>query len=276
MAGISDYIEQFVLDKLKRFNEGRASDKGAYYILLPTPKTAYYTLWYYNPKAVHHLSVFVGNLDINAIGSVNKAMKTIANSYSTLHIVTHIEPAPDNGDDIILFGKYRGYHLHEIYLIDPKYVCWIADKYEPKVKSEQRFKELAVTYRNIYLDLHTSRIYKVPVSQHVGTVGEKLTDFTLTVVRVRVEDNPYKTQIIRGTPHFYVDQKIIATDKSGNLFFFTIKATDRSLQSGVLSNAAHAYQPGETLKFKSAKVLKHYLSSTIKYTKLGYLKLVGS
>lgn len=35
MSNISDYIEQFVLDKLNMFNEGRNEDKGVYYILLP-------------------------------------------------------------------------------------------------------------------------------------------------------------------------------------------------------------------------------------------------
>lgn len=273
MAGISDYIEQFVLDKLKRFNEGRSSGKGVYYILLPTVKTAYYTLWFYNPKAIYHFFVFIGDLDINAMSSVNKAIKILTNTYSTLQIINQITPGPDNGDDIILFGKYRGYHLHEIYTIDPRYVCWIADKYEPHVKSEQRFKELAETYRNIYLDLQTYRIYKTPVSQHIGTIGDKLTSLVLTISRVRIEDNPYKTKVVGGTPYFYVDQKIVATDNAGNLYFFTIKATDRSLQSGVLNNAAHAYQSGEKLLVKSAKVLKHYTSRNIKYTKLGYLKL---
>ena len=40
-------------------------------------------------------------------------------------------------------------NLHDIYTIDPRYVVWIADKYEPHVKSEMRFKELAVTYSKI-------------------------------------------------------------------------------------------------------------------------------
>lgn len=273
MAGMSDYIEQFVWDKLNRFNEGRSSGKGVYYILLPNDKTAYYTLWFYNPKAVYHFFVYIGNLEINAMSSVNKAMKMLTNTYSTLHIIDQLALAPDNGDDIILFGKYRGHHLHEIYAIDPRYVCWIADKYEPRVKSEYRFKELAETYRHIYLDLQTRRIYKTPVSQYIGTVGDKLTDLVLTVSRVRAEDNPYKTKIVGGTPHFYVDQKIVAADNAGNLYFFTIKATDRSLQSGVVSNSDHVYQAGEKLLVKSAKVLKHYTSRTIKYTKLGYLKI---
>ncbi len=38
MDNISGYIEQFVLDKLNTFNEGRNTDKGMYFILLPNKK----------------------------------------------------------------------------------------------------------------------------------------------------------------------------------------------------------------------------------------------
>lgn len=273
MSSITDYIEQFVLDKLNVFNEGRNTDKGVYYILLPNTKTAYYTLWFHNPTAVHHPYVFLSTLDVNAIHSVEKAMKSVINSFTRLDIMLKIDSISHNGDDIVTFGKYRGYRLHEVAIIDPKYVTWIADKYEARFSNEQRFKELAATYTWVYRDLNTSRKNKLPVSRFVGTPGDKLEDLHLTITRVRVEDNPYKTRAIRGTTHFYVDQKIIATDESGNFFFFTIRATDRSLVSGTLSNADHAYQAGEKLHLHSAKVLKHYVSRNIKYTKLGYIRL---
>ena len=156
--------------------------------------------------------------------------------------------------------------------IDPKYVTWIANKYEARVQSERRFKELAATYSWVYQDLNTSRMHKVPVSSFIGTIDEKLNDLHLSVRRVKVEDNPYKTRSVRGTTHFYVDQKIVASDESGNLFFFTIRASDRSLESGKLSNADHAYQAGEIMHIRSAKVIKHYTSRNIRYTKLGYIK----
>ena len=79
--------------------------------------------------------------------------------------------------------------MHDIYTIDPRYVVWIADKYEPHVKSEMRFKELAVTYSKIYLDLQTRKKYKMPVSRFVGTPGEKLSDLKLTITKVRIEDD---------------------------------------------------------------------------------------
>ena len=272
MSNISDYIEQFVLDKLNMFNEGRNEDKGVYYILLLNEKTAYYTLWFYNPAAEYHPNIFLSTLDVNAINSVGKAMKAVANSFVKLTVKIRIESISHNADDMISFGKYRGYHLFEVALIDPKYVTWIANKYEAHVQSERRFKELAATYSWVYQDLNTSRIHKMPVSRFVGTIDEKLTDLHLTIRQIKIEDNPYKTRVIRGTTHFYVDQKVIAADDSENLFFFTIRATDRSLESGKLSNSDHAYQVGEKLYIRSAKVIKHYASRNIRYTKLGYVK----
>lgn len=272
MDNISGYIEQFVLDKLNTFNEGRNTDKGMYFILLPNEKTAYYTLWFYNPAAEFHPNVFLSTLDMNAINSVEKAMKTTTNSFARLTIKMRLESISHNADDIVSFGKYRSYHLFEVAAIDPKYVTWIANKYEARVQSERRFKELAATYSWVYQDLNTSRMHKVPVSRFIGTIDEKLNDLHLSVRRVKVEDNPYKTRSIRGTTHFYVDQKIVASDESGNLFFFTIRASDRSLESGKLSNADHAYQAGEIMHIRSAKVIKHYTSRNIRYTKLGYIK----
>jgi len=272
MDNISGYIEQFVLDKLNTFNEGRNTDKGVYFILLPNEKTAYYTLWFYNPAAEFHPNVFLSTLDVNAINSVEKAMKTTANSFARLTIKMRLESISHNADDIVSFGKYRSYHLFEVAAIDPKYVTWIANKYEARVQSERRFKELAATYSWVYQDLNTSRMHKVPVSRFIGTINEKLNDLHLSVRRVKVEDNPYKTRSVRGTTHFYVDQKIVASDESGNLFFFTIRASDRSLESGKLSNADHAYQAGEIMHIRSAKVIKHYTSRNIRYTKLGYIK----
>ena len=199
-------------------------------------------------------------------------MKTTTNSFARLTIKMRLESISHNADDIVSFGKYRSYHLFEVAAIDPKYVTWIANKYEARVQSERRFKELAATYSWVYQDLNTSRMHKVPVSRFIGTIDEKLNDLHLSVRRVKVEDNPYKTRSIRGTTHFYVDQKIVASDESGNLFFFTIRASDRSLERGKLSNADHAYQAGEIMHIRSAKVIKHYTSRNIRYTKLGYIK----
>lgn len=271
-SGITKEIEKIIWEKLDSFNQGRSSEKGRYYILLPNQKTLYYTLWFYNPASIYHSFIYLSNLELNAIGSVNKALKAVSNSFLTLSIIREIDSPLDNGDDLITFGKYKGHHLQDIYTIDPKYILWIADKYQPHVKSEYRFKELAVTYSQVYLDLQTRRRYKIPVSQYVGTLGEKLTDLHLTITRVRIEDDFYKTKVIDGIAYFYVDQLITAVDTAGNLFLFAFKATNRSLTSRTLPAGVRAYQPGEKVRISSAKILKHVELRNIKYTKLGYLK----
>ena len=106
-SGISGEIQKMILDKLNTFNRGKTSDKGRYYILLPTSKTLYYTLWFFTPSATYHPTVYLANLDLNAISSVNKAIKMVSNSFLPLFITTDIKDSPDNGDDIISFGKYR-------------------------------------------------------------------------------------------------------------------------------------------------------------------------
>ncbi len=272
MSGMSGEIRNMILDKLNAFNRGKTSDKGRYYILLPTPKSLYYTLWFFMPSAVYHPTIYLANLDLNVISSVNKAIKMLSNSFLPLYITTDIKDSPDNGDDIISFGKYRGYHLRDIYTIDPRYVVWIADKYEPRVKSEIRFKELAVAYSKIYIDLQTHKKYKIPVSRFVGMPGEKLSDLRLTITKVRIEDDPFRTQIIRGTEYFYVDQLLTAADIAGNYFLARIKAKDRSLTTRTLPPSAHAFQVGEILALASAKVLKHIEYRTVKYTLICYIK----
>lgn len=271
-SGITQEIEKIILQKLDSFNQGRSSEKGRYYILLPNEKTLYYTLWFYSPASVYHSFIYLSPLELNAIGSVNKAVKMVSNSFLCLSILREIDSTLDNGDDLITFGKYKGHHLQDIYTIDPKYVLWIADKYQPRVKSEYRFKELAVTYSRAYLDLQTRRRYKIPISQFVGTPGEKLTHLSLTITRVILEDDFYKTKVTNGVPYFYVYQLITAVDTAGNLFLFAFKATDRSLASRTLPAGSRAYQPGEKVKISSAKILKHVELRNIKYTKLGYLK----
>lgn len=276
IISINSEVERVITEKLEAFNIGKSSEKGRYYILTPNGRTVYYTLWFYNPSATYYHFVFLEMLELNIASSLNKAMKIVANSYLALMITNHTDELFDtptnNGDDIITFGKYRGHTLQEIYTIDPRYISWLADKYEPRVRNDYRFKELATTYNRIYFDLHTSRKYKANRSRYVGKPGEKLTDFILTVTRVRIEDDPYKTSVVQGTAYFYVDQTITAIDSTGNLYLFTIKANGRSLQSRTLNSYAHPYKPGEKLSVASAKVLKHFESRSVKYTRIGYIK----
>lgn len=274
LSTLSDEVQYLIREKLNKFNQDRSTDNERYYILTPTNKSLYYTLLLYRPEAEYHPYIYLSNLDLNAIASINKAIRILSNSYYPLYIVESLDRPADNGDDIILFGKYRGRHLADIYQLNAKYILWIADNYQPKTRSEHRFKEIAVSYSKAYLDLQTGRKYKKPFSHHVGSPGEKLTHLELTITRVRVEDDSFKTRLIDGIEYFYVDQLITAVDSVGNLFVFTVKARDRSLVSRTLSPGTHAYQVGEKIRLESAKVLKHFESHQVKYTRLGYLRFI--
>jgi len=272
-SDITAEVYKLIQDRLKIFNEGRALDGGIYFVLLPTEKTRYYTLWFYDKSAVHYPYILISDLELNALSSIDKAIRSIQNSFLPLHITNSINSLVEYGDDIIQFGKYRGKHLEDIYVIDPRYVTWIADKYEPKVKSEFRFKELAVSYSKVYQDLHTPRKYKTSASRFVGKQGDKIKNLTLLITRVRIEDDSYKTHITGGIEYFYVDQLLTAMDIHGNFYLFTLKASDRSFMSRTLSPGTHAYQIGEKMTIESAKILKHVEYHNTKYTKLGYLKI---
>lgn len=271
-SDITAEVYKLIQDRLKIFNEGRALEQGIYFILLPSEKTRYYTLWFQDKSAPHYPYILILDLELNALSSIDKAMQHIQNSFLPLHLTNSIPSQVEYGDDIIRFGKYRSKHLQDIYVIDPRYVAWIADKYEPKVRSEFRFKELAVSYNKVYQDLNTLRKYKTSASRFIGKPGDRVKDLTLRITRVRIEDDSYKTHITAGVAYFYVDQLITGMDIHGNLYLFTFKATDRSLVSRTLSPGAHTWHVGEKITIESAKILKHIEYHNTKYTRLGYLK----
>lgn len=271
-SDISEEMIKLIREKIEAFNLRRVTDNGRYCIVFPTDKTLYYTLWFNNPHAIHYPYICISNLELDILASLNKSMRLIQNSFLPLCITDSDEPLLHNTDDIIMFGKYRGRHLQDIYSIDPRYVSWLADKFTPTTKTEERFKELAVSYNKVYLDLQIRKKYKKKVSDYVGKQGDKLHDLELTIIRVRIEDDSYKTRLYDGVEYFYVDQLITATDTAGNLYLTTVKAKDRSLESRTLSPGTYAYRTGEIMHISSAKVLKHIESFQTRYTKLGYLK----
>ena len=60
-----------------------------------------------------------------------------------------------------------------------------------------------------------------------------MTDLTLTVLSVRLEDDPYKTQVRGTTPYFYVRQILRLKDTSGNLVTFRVTP---ARQAGIRAN----------------------------------------
>ena len=93
-----------------------------------------------------------------------------------------------------------------------------------------------------------------------------LTDLHLEVLGTRLQLDAYKTT------GYYVDQSVLAADADGNRYTFIIKAAASSMSPEMLSCYTKKINPHESLYIKSAKVLSHYESKGIKYTRIGYLK----
>ena len=72
---------------------------------------------------------------------------------------------------------------------------------------------------------------------------------------------------------YYVDQNVLAADLDGNRFVFLVKAAGRSLSPNELSCHSHLVEKGEELHILSAKVMAHYETRGVRYTRLGYVKL---
>lgn len=96
----------------------------------------------------------------------------------------------NKGDDIISFGKYHGHYLHEILRIDPGYLTWIAFKFTPRIPKQERFAQIARIYHSVYIDILQRKAKQPPAGRFLGKEGEKVTDLTLTVLSVRLEDDP--------------------------------------------------------------------------------------
>ena len=178
----------------------------------------------------------------------------------------------NKGDDIISFGKYHGHYLHEILRIDPGYLTWIAFKFTPRIPKQERFAHIARIYHSVYIDILQRKAKQPPAGRFLGKEGEKVTDLTLTVLSVRLEDDPYKTQVRGTTPYFYVRQILRLKDTSGNLVTFRVNSRTASRHSCQLSAVEHAYRMDETVHIASARIAGTYTIGKNKWTRLNYVK----
>lgn len=178
----------------------------------------------------------------------------------------------NKGDDIISFGKYHGHYLHEILRIDPGYLTWIAFKFTPRIPKQERFAQIARIYHSVYIDILQRKAKQPPTGRFLGKEGEKVTDLTLTVLSVRLEDDPYKTQVRGTTPYFYVRQILRLKDTSGNLVTFRVNSRTASRHSCQLPAVEHAYRTDETVHIASARIAGTYTIGKNKWTRLNYVK----
>lgn len=276
LPGIAENEQALLYDKLNEYNRGRASFKevGVYLIVLPREGKPNYSLWLYSPLPEKQSILYIHDLSPDINESLRIASTMLYYSKRCLILVDYNEKRmQSNGDDLIFFGKYRGHFLHEILKIDPAYLNWIAYKFTPKIPKQERFVKIAQAYYSVHLDIMLRKSKeKRSVSRYIGEVGEKLTDLKLKVIRVRLEDDPYKTRINGTTPQFFVKQILTLTDASGNLVVMSIPSKNPSAVSCTLSGREHEYRTGDIVYIASARVSRQYENYNSKYTRLSHVK----
>ena len=216
--------------------------------------------------------MFIRTLAETATMALGKAMEVLKHCAVRLEWKDNetFTPFYEQTYDTLPFGKYQGKRIAEIYYIDPGYVLWLANKFEPEKKKLLKLKATACSFASIHAELSPPRraTYHSP-SQFVGTKGTRLPRMTLKVLYVKQQVDTYK-------PDFYIDQHVIAADRLGNRYTFTEKAAGRSQTPKALSCFSRAFSPGMEITLESAKVMGHYESRGVKYTRLGFLKYAAN
>lgn len=260
-----EMVEQ-TLDRIRSFNAGRTDAHGTYVISLATSFRPYYALWriFHDRQA----PLFIRTLAVTFDAAVERAIVLLQNCNVILEYRDNsfFEPYYGQSDDIIPFGKYRGKRMAEIYYIEPSYILWIANKFQPSDRRYDRLVELAKLFSVVHFELTVQKRKIASVSQYVGKPGDKLKELFVTVLNVRLQVDSYK-------PDFYVDQNILAADRDGNRFTFLVKAAAQSLTPKALSCRSRKISQHETLHLLSGKVMSQYEIHGVRYTRLGYVKL---
>lgn len=265
LYNVNTEIAEKVFSAVKEFNRGRRADIGYYAISVATEYRSSYGIWrIFNEDST---PLFIAPLAITIEDAVRRAMNYLQNCNIYLNILdnSYFEPYYGMADDIVPFGKYQGKKLSDVYYIDPNYILWIANKFEARSRKDERLVELAKGFRTVYFETVIQKKNIAAASRYIGKKGEKLTDMQLTVLYVRLQVDSYKD-------NFYVDQHVVAVDVDGNRFSFVVKASGKSLAPDILSCYSKKISVKQSLFLKSAKVLSHYDSRGIHYTRLGYVK----
>ena len=254
-----------ILERIAAFNTGRSDAQGTYAISVATAYRSYYALWRLFPGEGQPL--FVRTLGITFEGAVDRAFDLLQNCNTLLEVKdnSYFEACYGQMDDIMPFGRYRGKRMAEIYYVDPAYMLWLANKFEPHNRIYYKVQELARQFAQVHFEQTVQKRNISSVSHFVGSPGDKLKGLQLTVLNVRLQVDNYK-------PDFYVDQNVLAADRDGNRFVFLIKAAAASLSPYSLSSRSRVITIRQSLSLRSAKVMGHYESRGVRYTRLGYVK----
>lgn len=251
---------------MNEFNSGRQERNGFYAISVATAYRQYYALWRIFADGKQPL--FIRTLTDKFATSVSKVMEVLRYGRVVLKWVDsrYFAPYYEQTYELLSFGKYRGKRISEVYYIDPMYVLWLANRFTPEKKKLQRIVGMAKAFAEIHAELASPRrVAYRSASEFVGQKGGVLADLKLKVLFVGQQVDTYK-------PDFYIDQRVLAADERGNRFCFTEKAAGRSLTPKVLNCYSRTFAAGETVFIRSARVMEHYESRGVKYTRLGYVK----
>lgn len=272
---ISEAEQARLYRKLDDYNRDRASYKeaGAYLVVLPRPQHPNYSLWIYSPLPERQSIFYICELDADVLKALRMASTLTFYSNRRLFLVEYnAKRMQGKGDDLVSFGKYRGHFLYEVLHVDPTYLTWIAFKFQPRIPKQERFVLIAKIYYSVHTDFQRLKLNRRSPGQFLGKEGEKVTDLTLTVTSVRVEDNPYRTQIRNGVECFFVRQLLRLKDAAGNVVNITVNAREVSHASGCLPAMERAYRPGDIIQIASARVARTYISNGVHCTRLTHVK----
>ncbi|WP_455584167.1 exodeoxyribonuclease X C-terminal domain-containing protein [Bacteroides sp.] len=277
LPGIPETKENLLYAKLNEYNRGRTSFKeaGAYLIVLPRPGYSNYSLWIFSPESEKQSILFIHDLSPDIDEALRMASTMFYFSRRCLLIMEYNKKRmQSNGDDIISFGKYHGHYLHEILKVDPAYISWVAYKFTPRIPKQERFVEIAKVYHSVHLDLMLRKAkQKQETGRFLGEIGEKLTDLTLKVLKVRIEDDPYKTRVNGTIVLFYVRQVVTLAGPSGNRIVIRFTSKSPSQESCRIPATEHEYKVNELVHIASARIARIYESHGSKYTRLNHVKL---
>ena len=114
---------------------------------------------------------------------------------------------------------------------------------------------------------------KQEAGRFLGNIGEKVTDLTLKVLKVRIEDDPYKTRVNGTTVLFYVRQIVTLADPSANRVVIRFTSKSPSQESCQVPATEREYKVNELIHIASARVARIYELRGMKYTRLSHVKL---
>ena len=153
------------------FNFGRTSENGFYAISIATPYRRYYALW--RIFTDERPPLFIRTLADTFVMAAGKAMDLLKYCKVTLKWVdnTFCIPYYEQTYDTLTFGKYRGKRIAEVYYIDPNYVLWMANRFEPEMKKLLKLKETAQCFAVVHAEL--SPRDGLPIVRPAVTSGRK-------------------------------------------------------------------------------------------------------